>query len=65
VEDLDRFAIALDPALDGVYEPTRRGDMRADQHCGPPFVPVIATFVCFGPDAAATLPLKVSQLIAF
>ena len=32
MEDLDRVAIALDPALDGVYQPTCCGNMRADQH---------------------------------
>ena len=32
MEDLDRIAIALDPALDGVCQPTCCGNMRADQH---------------------------------
>ena len=38
MEDLDRVAIALDPAVDGLYQPARCGNMRADQHRSPRFL---------------------------
>ena len=37
VEDLDRIAVALDAAPDGVRQSTGRGNMRADQHSGRSF----------------------------
>jgi hypothetical protein len=32
MKDLDRIGVALGPALDGAGQPTRCGNMRADQH---------------------------------
>jgi hypothetical protein len=32
MEDLDRVAVALDPSLDGVDQPTGCGNMGPDQH---------------------------------